>query len=182
MHACVKAWWTHLGTWVPKLPSPTLCAVVLLKIRAMAVIVAENRVGESLQFYLNKLQAKIEDSHWPWSWKLLHLDDLFQCTLLKRSWWNKWRCSMQSWNQTPGICETQLKFQEGYNFQVNSSTLRTSTTKPHTSNASNTRKKSASKLGSKKLINIKGLWHLSATPCAKRWSTSRSAWMSSTNV
>ena len=38
------------------------CAVVLLKIRAMAAVVAENRVEESLAFYLNKLAAKIEDS------------------------------------------------------------------------------------------------------------------------
>ena len=37
-------------------------AVVLLKIRAMAAVVAENRVEESLAFYLNKLEAKIEDS------------------------------------------------------------------------------------------------------------------------
>ena len=37
-------------------------AVVLLKIGAMAAVVAENRVEESLAFYLNKLEAKIEDS------------------------------------------------------------------------------------------------------------------------
>ena len=38
------------------------CAVVLLKIGAMAVVVAENRVEESLAFYLNQLEAKIQDS------------------------------------------------------------------------------------------------------------------------
>ena len=38
------------------------CAVVLLKIGAMAVVVAENRVDESLASYLNKLEAKIQDS------------------------------------------------------------------------------------------------------------------------
>jgi len=38
------------------------CAVVLLKIGAMAAVVAENRVEESLAFYLKKLEAKIEDS------------------------------------------------------------------------------------------------------------------------
>ena len=38
------------------------CAVVLLKIGAMATVVAENRVDESLVFYLNKLEAKIQDS------------------------------------------------------------------------------------------------------------------------
>ena len=38
------------------------CAVVLLKIGSMAVAVAESRVEEALAFYLNKLEAKIQDS------------------------------------------------------------------------------------------------------------------------
>ena len=38
------------------------CAVVLLKIGAMAVAVAESRVEESLASYLNKLEARIQDS------------------------------------------------------------------------------------------------------------------------